>query len=176
MRHPVLAAGRFASWAGVATIVARFSFTICQGGKLGRQPRHSGDLAPKFGGKLLARLAHQPVRPANGDGKPAGEGEDPFHRSANDAEYRRKGRRKLHAIMGVDDGAEFVRRIEARNERLRDPRRNGEDDRIAFLNRDLAVAEIERRRPALREIDGAQAPAECNATVRALRYRPAPAR
>ena len=38
LRQPVLAPGRFASWAGVATIVARFSFTICQGGKSAGSP------------------------------------------------------------------------------------------------------------------------------------------
>ena len=38
LRHPVFGPGRFASWAGLATIVARFSFTICQGGKSAGSP------------------------------------------------------------------------------------------------------------------------------------------
>ena len=45
--------------------------------------------------------------------------------------------------MGVDDGAEFGRRRQARNERCRHHRRHRQDDGVAWAQRHRKIAEIE---------------------------------
>ena len=50
--------------------------------------------------------------------------------------------------MGIEDCTVFVWSIQARDKRRGSHWWNGQDDRIAFFNGNLAVAEIERRSPA----------------------------
>ena len=160
LRHSVFAPGRFASCRGLAANVARFSFTICQGGKSAGRPVKAETSRHNCAAKFLARLAGQVVRPADCNRQSAGKCKDPFGRSADHAENLREGRRKRHAEMRIENGPEFIGRIETGNERCGDPRRYGEDDGILILHGNLTVAEIERSGAATMQSDPAKPAAE----------------
>ena len=81
--HFVLACGRFASWSGVARNVARFSFTICHGGKSGkdRWPRH---VTPQYGREFRTVTIDDVIRSAHSHRKPLRKSKNPFRRAAYD--------------------------------------------------------------------------------------------
>ena len=135
------AASAFCS--GVASNVARRSRTICQGGNSPCHARGLADILPDRLRQLLARHVDQPVAIADGDRQPLREREQPFDQPADDTEDRRRVRRRIKAEMRIHDGAEFVRRLQARQQRRRRPRRNGEHHGIVGRDGNDVVTEFQ---------------------------------
>ena len=176
LRHLVTAPGRMASCAGVAAKVARRSRTICQGGSAAGSPVSACDLAPDRFGEFFARRVDQPIAGADGDREAARKGEQPLHRAVEHAEDRRLRRRRLDAEMGVDDGAEFGRHLEAGHQRRGDIGRHREDDGVVRAERDRSRRRNRAPRPARRQSAARAIGAPCAPRRRALAEAPAPAR
>ena len=81
--HRVRESGRLAFCAGVAAKVARFSLTICHGGKSGGVQERSR-LTPDLGRKFVARTIDEAVGVADRDGEPIWKREQPFDLSVDD--------------------------------------------------------------------------------------------
>ena len=168
--------GRLAFCAGVAAKVARFSLTICQGGRSAGKSGQRRRLAPDLGREFIARTVDEPVGVADRDREPVRKGEQPFDLSVDDAEDRRLAARRRDLEMDIENAAKFVRRRQARKEVLRDPWRHAEDHGIVRAELLLRPVKVERNGALALETDRPEAVAEPNRRALARRERQAPDR
>ena len=103
--------------------------------------------------------------------------EQPFDGAVDDADHRRQRRRRIDAEMRVDDGTKLVGRRQAGHQLGRDQGRHGEDHGVVGAERDVVIAEVERRDAACRRNARARSRwPKRTAASRACREAQAPAR
>ena len=117
------------------------------GRQLALDARGLADVPPDRPRQFLARHVHQPVGVADGDRQALRKREQPFNQAADDAEDRRLIRRRIEAEMRIDDGAEFRRRLQARQQRGGRSRRHRHHHGVAGLRAQSCRRRISVRRP-----------------------------
>ena len=123
-------------------------------------PGDGAHFAPDFFGERFARRLQQPVGGADRHRQPVRKSEQPFDHAVHDAGQRRDVFCRRDAEVGVDDGAELSRRLQAGNKICGDHGRHREHHRIVRRQAHRIVGKLQRRHQAALDRQRPQAMAE----------------